>query len=79
MLIFFFRANNIEYDEYIIGYIADLSELGYMMLKIITEPIDLNIDTIVYNYDLSISGYTETGVSIHIVIKKLQNLMILLV
>jgi len=31
------------------------------MQQIITEPIDLNIDTILYNYDLSISGYTEKG------------------
>lgn len=56
-----FRKNNIEYDEYIIGYVADLSELGYMMQQIITEPIDLNIDTILYNYDLSLSGYNEKG------------------
>ena len=56
-----FRKNNIEYDEYIIGYVADLSELGYMMQQIITEPIDLNIDTILYNYVLSLSGYNEKG------------------
>ena len=60
-MINFFKKNEIEYDEYIIGYIADLSELGYMMKKIVTKPIDLDIDTIVHNYELSISGYTEKG------------------
>lgn len=58
-MINFFKKNDVEYDKYIIGYIADLSELGYMMKKIVTKPIDLDIDTIVHNYELSISGYTE--------------------
>ena len=58
----FLGKNNIQIDPYIVEYISELSELGYMMKQIISYPIDLNIDTSNYSYDLSISGYTEQGI-----------------
>jgi hypothetical protein len=57
----FLEKNNSLMDRYIVEYVSELSELGYMMKQITSSPIDLNIDTSNYSYDLSISGYTEKG------------------
>jgi hypothetical protein len=60
-IIKFLEKNNSGMDQYIVQYVSELSELGYMMKQITSSPIDLNIDTSNYSYDLSISGYTEKG------------------
>lgn len=60
----FLEKQDILMDRYIVEYVSDLSELGYMMMKEVIRggvPVDLNIDTSNYCYDLSISGYTEEG------------------
>jgi hypothetical protein len=61
----FLEKNNIICnDQYAITYISDISELGYMMLPKIKNniPIDLNIDTCLYSFELSINGYTSQGI-----------------
>jgi hypothetical protein len=61
----FLEKNNIICnDQYAITYISDISELGYMMLPKIKNntPIDLNIDTCLYSFELSINGYTAQGI-----------------
>jgi len=61
----FLEKNNIICnDQYAITYISDISELGYMMLPKIENnaAIDLNIDTILYSFELSINGYTAQGI-----------------
>lgn len=61
----FLEKNNIICnDQYSITYISDISELGYMMLPKIKNnaAIDLNIDTILYSFELSINGYTAQGI-----------------
>jgi hypothetical protein len=61
----FHEKNNITCnDQYAISYISDISELGYMMLPKIKNnvAIDLNIDTILYSFELSINGYTSQGI-----------------
>jgi hypothetical protein len=63
----FLEKNNIICnDQYAITYISDVSELGYMMLPKIkiknNTPIDLNIDTCLYSFELSINGYTSQGI-----------------
>jgi hypothetical protein len=61
----FLEKNNIICnDQYAITYISDISELGYMMLPKIENnaAIDLNIDTCLYSFELSINGYSAQGI-----------------